>query len=216
MKLNKLIVFGLILSLLSISVIAQDKDKEPLTNILYSLEILYEVSFTYLDEDIEGVYINAPTKNYTMEEAIRYLEINTGLEFRILDNRFITISKQPEKLVDICGILIDNKDGIVINGATIQADRKFTVSDEYGRFNLNDVKEEDTILVRFLGYEYLFKPVNGFSDGSCDTLWIRQQIQRLREIVITNFITQGIDKDADGTYLIRTKSTGFNGLMLMK
>jgi outer membrane cobalamin receptor len=185
---------------------AQDSKERPLRSILSDLENRYQISFTYVDEDVKNLFLTAPPDDYKINEAITYLHEKTHLDFQILNDRFITIRKPNIKLVSICGVLIEDETGSLINGATIQTGRKFTISDERGYFDLKDLNEKDTLLVRFLGYDYLRKPVQLISTDSCDTLRLRQQINKLKEIVITNFMTQGIDKDAEGKFIISSRS----------
>ena len=75
-----------------------------------------------------------------------------------------------------------------------------------GGFKLTGLTDEDTILVRNLGYDYFKKPVLEFSDEKCDTLRLTQHVRKLKELVINNFISHGIDKDADGVYTINTET----------
>jgi len=207
-KLSKKTLFGIILCFFSISINAQNDPSQSLRSIISDLEDRYEVSFTFLDGDIDNVYLPAPSVDADLNEIIDYLQSETGLVFQILNDRFITITKILSSSIDICGVLIDKKTGRQINGATIQTGRKFTISDENGYFQLKGLRSKDTLLVRFLGYDYLRKSVTDIPKESCDTLRLRQQVKKLKELIITNFITQGIDKNAEGEYLISSEELG--------
>jgi len=201
-KLNKFILTGIILYLFYVTVSAQDDGKKSLREILNDLESRFDVSFTFVDEDIQGIFIQPVKFNLSLNESIQYLEHETDLNFQQLDDRFITISQPSRQTINICGILIDPYDGRIIHGATIQAGRKFTVSNEDGAFRISDLLKNDTILIRYIGYEYLIKPVLEFTGEACDTLSLKQQVRELKELVIVNFISRGIDKDAEGIYTI--------------
>lgn len=204
MKLNNYFGVYIILSLFSISVIAQDSRLVPFRSVLSDLENRFAVSFTYLDEDVDSVFISPPPVNDDLQQCISHLEAKTGLRFQVLDERFITISRKQATTSEMCGLVLDWQTGEKINGATLQFGRKYTVSNEEGKFMLKGAGDHDTLLIRCLGYAYLYMPVVELSKEYCDTILIRQQVKRLKEIVVRNFISQGIDKDADGTYLIRT------------
>ena len=203
---NKIVAFSCFLYVFSFTVIAQNNQDEPLKTIISNLEKHYNVSFAYLDEDVEAIYISAPPANFTFQEIIQYLGNSTSLKFQVLNERFITICKPPEILREVNGVIIDGQTGSMINGATIQAKNRFTISDEKGNFRFDKVNIGDTLLVRCLGYEYSNTPVSEFLNDPINTIRLRQQIQRLKEVVITNFITQGIDKEADGTIVIRSET----------
>ena len=143
--------------LFHLSVSAQDSENISLRTILEDLEDRYEVSFTYVDQDINGKFLQSPSTDLSLNETIQYLENKTGLDFQQLNDRFITISKDSKDKIKICGVLVDRKNNGTIHGATIQGPKKFTISNENGSFELTELTERDTILVRYLGYEYLIK-----------------------------------------------------------
>lgn len=203
---NKGFILVLLLSF-SLSAYAQD-EKVPLHSILDRLEQQYQVTFTYVDKNIEGVFVSAPPKGSSLESAIQFLENQTGLVFRQLNTRFITISiGKPEK-VDICGILVDIATGEVIVGATIQAGNAFAISDDTGKFTLRELSSADTVLIRHLGYAAVNAPVRSLSVNPCPQLYLKQVITTLNEIVVSNYITEGITKKTDGSFTIHTEDLG--------
>ena len=105
-----------------------------LRNILEDIEARHKVSFTYVDEDIDGIFLQPPSTESDLNESLRYLEKKTGLSFQQISDRFITISRISKIRINVCGVLVDQKDGSVIHGATIQGPKKFTVSNEERRF----------------------------------------------------------------------------------
>ncbi len=202
MKLNKYILLSIIPFLIHISLTAQEDGEISLRSILGELEERYEVSFTFVDEDIDGLFLIPPSAGIGLPEAVQYLKNKTGLNIQQLSNRFIAINRANTNNITICGILVDSKDGRIIHGATIQGPSKFTVSNESGGFRLTGLSRQDSVLFRYLGYQYLIKPVLQFSSDGCDTINLDQQRIKLKELVIANFISQGIEKDAEGVYTI--------------
>lgn len=82
------------------SAIAQNTSKEPqpLANILTELETQYSVHFTYVDQTITDIYIIAPDKSYTLEELLDYLKSEANLDFILVDQHNIVISKRINPL----------------------------------------------------------------------------------------------------------------------
>ncbi len=199
---NKYILLFIIPYLIHISIAAQEDGEISLGAILVDLEERYQVSFTFVDEDINGIFLKPPSAGIDLPEAIQYLKNKTGLNIQRLSDRFITINRVETNNITLCGILVDSKNGRVIHGATIQGPSKFTVSNESGGFRLTGLTRRDSVLFRYLGYEYLIKPAFQFSKDRCDTIKLDQQRIKLKELVITNFISEGIEKDAEGVYTI--------------
>ena len=76
---SKYILTCVFLCFVRIFLYAQDNGEQPLSEILIDLEQQFEVSFTYLDEDIEGIRLIPPTAQLELNEAIQYLENGSDL-----------------------------------------------------------------------------------------------------------------------------------------
>ena len=91
---KRLCLFLLILFCLGLSnIVAQDTTKTvfPLSKVLELIEIRYDVSFSYADDQIRNITVEAPDSGLSLEEAIEFLRDKTDLQFAILNNRFIAI-----------------------------------------------------------------------------------------------------------------------------
>jgi len=205
-KSNK-IVFVFILSLFfDLAGLAQ-QEKRPLREILQSIEQQFTVSFTFIDETIEGVNIDRPPENLDLNEALEFLRQKTKLTFTQLDQRFITISK-PVLNIPICGFIIDKETGEKVIGATIQCDNNFTTTDADGYFELPDLKEESILYIKSIGYGTFSIAANALANSPCKTLELSLQPSVLSEVIIANYLTTGIRKMAEGSFSIQTNELG--------
>lgn len=84
------------------SSIAQNTSKEtlPLANILVDLETQYSINFTFIDQIIANVDIIAPDKDFSLDELLDYLKSQTNLDFILIDNYNVVISKRINPLSD--------------------------------------------------------------------------------------------------------------------
>ncbi|WP_033960730.1 TonB-dependent receptor plug domain-containing protein [Psychroserpens jangbogonensis] len=82
------------------SSIAQNTSEEiqPLAKILVELETQYSINFTYVDQTIADISILKPDKNYTLEELLDYLQTHANLDFILIDNYNVVISKRINPL----------------------------------------------------------------------------------------------------------------------
>jgi hypothetical protein len=74
------------------------EDLQPLAKILLELEVKYGINFTYIDQTIEDVSILKPDDNFSLEDVIDYLKTETNLDFILIDNYNVVISKQINPL----------------------------------------------------------------------------------------------------------------------
>ena len=205
----KRFILILILTFNGIFIIAQNpNDKFSLRTILTDLEQRYDITFSYADENINGISIVPPSENIPLQEAIEYLELHTGLHFQKLNERFISISKPELNRIDISGFVTDFETGRNIVGATIQSKALATISNDQGFFELKSLLENDTLTIRFLGYASIRVPVHDLDGEPFDRFYLKQKVTKLQEVIVSNFITKGIDVNSDGSFKIDAGTLG--------
>ncbi len=106
----------------------------PLSEVLDVLEKRYEITFSYVDLTIANKTMSFPDENLSLAEVISLLSTSTNLDFIVVDNTNIVISKRRNPLSDFI-------------------------------------------------------------------------TQKLEEVVITNYLTQGISKKSDGKIVINTEDS---------
>jgi hypothetical protein len=102
----------------SSSIVAQNiqKEKASLISVLSSLEATFNITFSYADETIKDKKLIPPDFNASLTDILTYLKEATGLEFELLDNRFVIIKtnsgsekiKPKESIEQLPEILISN------------------------------------------------------------------------------------------------------------
>ena len=207
-RINRFILIFFVLFSPSLSGIAQETAKS-LRSILINLEELHGISFTYADETIENISISPPAETLSLEEVLNYLRANTSLNYHQLDNRFITISQKTIDLINICGYLIGADDQAKITGATIQVDNRLVVSNNEGYFSMKSVPATSIIYVRILGYEarsILASSV--IQNNPCTSLSLTPDITRLNEVLVSNYLTLGINKQLNGSFKLEIDNLG--------
>jgi hypothetical protein len=82
--------------------------KTPLTEVIISLEKQFNIKFSYAVEDVANIAIEKPNTSFTLQETIDYLNSKTLLNFKALDDRYVTVSVL-NKTISVCGIVSDEK-----------------------------------------------------------------------------------------------------------
>ena len=86
-----LILFSLFLNTKPLIAQTVQKDKQPLTDVLKTIEKKHNISFSYADATVKDKSIPAPKDNLTLNETLNYLKTETHLEFQMLDDHFVVI-----------------------------------------------------------------------------------------------------------------------------
>ena len=205
---NRLFLILLILLFTGSSGFGQNNSKS-LRLILISIEERLDVSFTYADETIANIQLTPPADSLNIEGVLSYLEENTNLEFHQLDSRFITISKENSAKIDICGNLVDANDKTRIAGATIQVDDRAVISDNEGHFVFKDIPENSIVYIRILGYESMsFEAGDLDNSKPCRDLLLNQDVTRLQEVMVRDYLTAGINKQLNGSFQVNIDNLG--------
>lgn len=89
-----LFIFLFFLNVSSVIAQSQSKNKLPLAEILSILEQRYNINFTYLDQTIEDKTASLPEDSLSLNEAIDLLKTETNLDFLLLDDTRVVISKR--------------------------------------------------------------------------------------------------------------------------
>ncbi|MEM8926836.1 MAG: TonB-dependent receptor [Bacteroidota bacterium] len=188
--------------------IAQDKQTLELTTFISQLERRYEIKFSYVDTDIEGIEIQVPSAN-RLQEILNSVAQQTGIEIKQLNERYYALSKS--KFVNVCGRVLDNFAKNTIPGATIQVlgTQEALITDAEGNFKLENVERTTSLQVRYLGYTTKIVPISDLIlENDCPKILLAERREALNEVVVYEFLTKGIIKETDGSVTLNTGELG--------
>lgn len=175
-------------------------NKQSLAQILNTLQDNYQVQFNYAEDAIEGVVLEPPLKSLTLTEAIAFLEAKTNLSFTLISDNIILI--QPKERIMLCGYIKDKDNTQPIENVTIQTDNNTAITYENGFFQIEVGSTSEQVVLRHLSYKTLSIPFSQFQTSSCGDILMTPNFQSLSEIVISNYITSGINKINNGSFEI--------------
>lgn len=209
MKFNKY-AFYLLVFVGSICTAQTNSNKTPLTAFIKSLEQQFNIKFSYAVEDIATISIEKPSKTLNLQQTIDYLNAKVPLNFKALDNRYITVSAS-DKTTNISGTVYAEDTKSVLSGAFIRSNNsKWTTSSQNGIFNLENIPLETTIIISFIGYESKILSAKDFFAAANNNLNInlKPSKEELNAIIIPVFLTSGLQKATDGSTILNTKKFG--------
>ena len=188
--------------------LAQEKNTISLKSYLTQLETKYDVKFSFVDEDLSGVAISIPSFN-NLNSILTAIENQTKLKIEKLSNRYYTIAKSS--LVSICANVFDNYAENTIPGATIEVlgSEIAKVTNLDGSFTLEDIPRTASLKVRYLGYITKYIAIEEIADQpDCPTILLAQNLEKLDEVLVYEFLTSGLIKQADASITLNTAELG--------
>ncbi|MEQ8686762.1 MAG: hypothetical protein RIE86_15795, partial [Imperialibacter sp.] len=173
--------------------IAQDsQEKIQLRSALSEVEERFSVHFSYMDQIVDGVVVNPLSNNLNLQQSLEFLSRETGLKYISLRTGYISISRDRRN-VNYCGYLVDLESRTPVTEALILAGEKFTLTDQDGYFELPDTDDSLAVSVRHINY-YTTALSFDKENPECQTFYLPPKIRTLKEVVIENYIVQGVSK----------------------
>ncbi len=198
----------LLFSLTLPTMTAQESPSVALKVVIAQLENRFNIKFSYVDSDIEGIRIAVPPTE-SLRVILNAISAQTQIDIQQLNNRYYTLSKN--KWVTVCGRILDNYAENNVPGATVQILGSDTavVTDIEGYFQLEEVPRTASFQIRFLGYKTKIVPVLDLIEkGDCPQILLAERRELLNEVVVYEFLTSGITKETDGSITLNPGELG--------
>ena len=185
--------------------------KVPLTEIIVSIEKQFNVKFSYAVEDVANIAIEKPNTSFTLQQTIDYLNSKTLLNFKALDNRYVTVSV-INKTISVCGIVLSDEKKLPLTGASVIVNSigRSAVTDEKGKFSLQNIPINEMLTVSYLGFESKKFSANELfsTQNNCKEIVLSIKNEELNQVLIKVYLTPGLQKYLDGSTVLNTKKFG--------
>lgn len=184
---------------------------KPLQEVLTTIEKAYDIKFSYRTELVKNKVVTLTLKNATLNTVFQRLQALEGIVFEKVNNRYYIIRNlSQEGTIPICGMLIDAQAALPIIDASIvnTTQSKGTVSNTKGYFELFLVYPSDTIEIRYLGYKTKQILAKELQVNPCAKISLIAEKLSLKEVLISNYITSGINKQSNGELTIFPEKLG--------
>src|SRR6056297_175431 len=204
------LVLGFMFFLLC-NVCAQEKQRTSvdLVSYLKLLETRYDIKFSYIDEDLDGLTIVVPENLNAIEEILRYIDDTFRIETEKLNDRYYTLSTNSQ--VSICGLVLDNFADNTVTGATVEVvgTDVAKITDNNGYFSLEKVPRNASLQIRYLGYVTKYVKVESLlQQGGCPKILLAPHYEQLDEVFVYKYLTSGIIKEKDASITLNTAEFG--------
>jgi hypothetical protein len=210
MGLNKWIIC-LLLCIGSLCYGQNSAKKIPLTDVIVSIEKQFNLKFSYAVEDVASITIERPKTSLNLKETIEYLNSNTLLNFKAIDNRYVTVSV-INKTISVCGIVFTEEDKKPLIGASVVVKNigRSTITDKNGQFNFQNIPLNAVLSTSYLGFESKQIPATELfsSQNNCKEIILNTKNEELNQVLVNLYLTPGLQKYLDGSIVLNTKKFG--------
>ena len=187
-----------------------DTEKIPLTEVLASIEEKFDVKFSYASDDVMLISIEKPDTRLDLRGTLSYLNAVTLLNFKTLDNRYITVSVM-DKTISVCGKVISNEEEPLFGASVyIAGTTNGLITNKDGNFQFDNVPLNALVTISYLGFksEQILAKSLFNKDNACQTIVLLENRETLNQVLITKFLTTGLQKRVDGSTVLNTEKFG--------
>ena len=152
---NKIrLLFCCFLLITSVVFSQNSSDKIALSSLLLTLEKRYDIKFSYSDTDVKDLFIQQPKKGIAVDELLTFLNEKTFLQFKTLDNRYVTVSFL-NKSITVCATVLDAKTlaPLLLTSVKVNGYKLGTTTNNKGFFQLKNVPVNATLSISFIGFK---------------------------------------------------------------
>lgn len=186
---------------------AQSGDPALLATVLKDIEKQHRVEFSYIESDINFLKVVPPPTSFSLDAKLVAISRQTLLAFTKVNNRYISVSDNPQKKVRFQLFLKDNEWKKPVENARITIFPSETVvySDEQGYAYSTD-KQITAITIEHLNHATVrlteVNPLHG------TVVYLNVKPTQLQEVATHFYFTKGVTKKWDTGYEINPKQFG--------
>ncbi len=183
-----------------------EKNSIGLNKILDSIAQQHNVKFSYVEEDIKGLYIYSPAANMPLRAKLVYIYNRTGLNHKEIGEYIVLYRNNSAQSKKICAYVTDEY-GYPLESTSVQyGNKKILVTGKDGYFELPG-ELTDNLYVEHLGFQPAVVSVKKY-DGDCLEIVLSIKTLELKEIITERYLATGIAKSKDGSFSIKPKKFG--------
>lgn len=198
--------------LLSFSLFAQEEaillpaKATPLTEVLATLENEHAFFFSFREADVKDQIVHPPAEPLSIDALLTALLKPTGLQFELLPDNFVVLSRGEAKPVEqprflLTGKVVDSltQDPLAYANVYLKKTGTGASTDEQGRFKFQTPLEAgDSLILRYVGYQEKRFSAADFSNGKSRTVQLSYLDFGENFVLVTDYLTDGISLRAQG------------------
>ncbi|MEW7277248.1 TonB-dependent receptor [Aquimarina sp. 2201CG1-2-11] len=186
---------------------AQEKEtisftNKPLDEILFELETLFNIKFSYNAKLVKGKIISIPKTKLSLTTLLNEIKKQTSIVYTKTNDRHYVITSQKNLSGSICGYIYNAKDMTPIADADVinKKTHEITASHDSGFFEIQYTSANDKIEIQLLGYQKKRIHIAKFiANSDCLKISLKESFIALKKVIITDYLANGVSKDKDGS-----------------
>lgn len=203
--LRRSMLFTFFLVLIVPHVYGQDQKSVELVKLLEDMELYHNVKFSYIEDDLKKLTLYPPEITLPLKAKLTYIANRTGINYREVNTYIAIYIDIKLKVPKICGYITDEANEQIPEATIGFGNGQSMLTGPDGYFELP--AQTGKIKVTHLAFEPIVLNTSDFTDD-CKKITLTTNIQQLEEVVTERYLTTGISKKKDGSFIINPKKFG--------
>ncbi|MGN7515634.1 MAG: TonB-dependent receptor plug domain-containing protein [Allomuricauda sp.] len=176
----------------------------PLKDVIQELEKETKLNFSYAEDLVENKTITVFAEGLSFDDVLGLLEAQTGLHFEKIDGQPQVIIVPVPLKKNSCIYLLDQETRLPISENEVIVDSTIVLeTDKRGLIQFENSKKTEH-RIEAAGYKSItIKPKE-----TCTSIYLTPAYKVLKEVVVTSYITTGIDRNRDGSITVTQEPLG--------
>ncbi|MBW8201971.1 TonB-dependent receptor plug domain-containing protein [Flagellimonas abyssi] len=175
-----------------------------LKEVIQQLEADTQLSFSFAEDVVDEKKITVQVDGLTLFELLAVLEAQTGLHFEKIEGQPQVIVTPISNSNQICISLLDQETRLPITENQVVVDSILVLETNQKGLLQFENTEQSSYLLHVSGYG----SVSVHSSEDCVPIYLSPVYKQLKEVVVTSYITTGIDRNRDGSITLTQKPLG--------
>ncbi|MDY2587375.1 TonB-dependent receptor [Winogradskyella aquimaris] len=173
----------------------------PISKVLEQITNQHSVNFNYESSLLENIIVSPLPEALSLSRKIKALEDQTSLIFERVSDYVYSISRR----ISLCGYIKDSETQKPLEGATINSQFAYAVTDENGYFEIELRSQNQPLTIRYIGFKTIERKALYFNPDDCSIISMLLQEEAIAPVLIETYLVNGIDKRQDWTTSIDYK-----------
>jgi len=187
---------------------AQNSTREQgLGEFLRTIESRFEVNFSYADDQIENLIVTPNSSLNSLKDYLNFLEKSSPFVYEQHSDKNILIIPNENEF-ELCVIVKDELTQKQLTEALLKVGNYLYKPNAYGQFKIPVNTKEIDLKIRVKGYAPELKRVIPSETKYCIEVMVSPFSMVLEEIILTNYLTGGIQKYRSGILKLDYESFG--------
>lgn len=163
----------------------------PLPEVLQRLQEVYRYQFSYIDEHVQDVRVDAEFRDADIRSVLRAILRGTDLSYRVNGDHVIVIFRsgvRSDDLASLSGTIADRETREVLPAANVIFPETLwgASADRDGRFIVSGIPPGSyRVRINVIGYEMFEDTIDCVGSVDLDTIWLIPKTLEGEEVVIT-------------------------------